>query len=119
YQRAGDSAGVQLVAMHRLVADIDDGHLGQHALDLGGGWQPPARGPVADLLAWERTVGSRSWTVGLGRLLERCGSWWRTQGSAARARIGLLAAHHLISVDAEIPSRTLITALAYADTLGN
>ncbi len=119
YDRAGDSAGAHLVAMHRLVADIDDGYLGQHALDLGGGWRPPVHGPVADLLAWERTVGSRSWTVGLGRLLERCGSGWRAQGSAARARIGLLAAHHLISIEPQIPSQTLITALAYADTLGN
>ena len=48
--RSGDSAAYHLAAMHMLVADIDEGLLGRHQLDLGGGWHPPSRGPVADLL---------------------------------------------------------------------
>ncbi|MFG2486207.1 CHAT domain-containing protein [Streptomyces virginiae] len=118
FDAAGDSAGHHLAAMHALVGNIDDGRLGEAALDLGGGWHRPARGPVADALAWAETVGSRSWCVGLGRLLERCGDHWTHHRSVARSRIAYLAALHLVSVDPTFPSQTLVTAVADAD-IGN
>ncbi len=116
---SGDGATVQLVRMHRLVADIEEGRLGQHALDLGSGWHRPGHGPVADLLDWTASVGSRSWCVGLGRLLERCAGRWNAAGSLTRARIGYLAALQLVSVDARVPAQTLVTAVAYADARSN
>jgi CHAT domain-containing protein len=114
--RAGDSAAYHLAAMHLLVADIDEGLIGRHQLDLGGGWHPPSRGPVADLLGWAATVGSRSWCVGLGRLLQRCGDVWQQAGSAARARVAYLAAVQLISTDRAVPSDTLHTAIAQVES---
>ncbi|HQR27396.1 MAG TPA: CHAT domain-containing protein, partial [Nocardioides sp.] len=119
YAVAGDSAAAQLVAVHRLVADIDDGVLGAHALDLGSGWHRPGHGPVAGVLAWADSVGSRSWCVGLGRLLQRCGEEWDARGSAPRARVAYLAAVQLIAVEPRIPSRTFLTAVAHADTRNN
>ncbi|MFD3547043.1 CHAT domain-containing protein [Streptomyces sp. NPDC058655] len=115
----GDSAGYHLAAMHALVCDIDEGRLGQHALDLGGGWSRPVHGPVADALEWAQTVGSRSWCVGLGRLLERCGDHWAAHGSSLRSRIGYLAALQLMSADPDFPSETLVTAVADGDTSTN
>ncbi|MFC0682796.1 CHAT domain-containing protein [Lysobacter korlensis] len=119
YRLAGDSAGVQLATIHRVVADIDDGRLGSLALELGGGWRPPERGPVSDVVVWAETVGSRSWCVGLSRLLERVGGAWTSAGSAHRARIAYLAALGLASVDRSFPSRTLVTAVADADSRSN
>ncbi|SDP03058.1 CHAT domain-containing protein [Pedococcus dokdonensis] len=113
--RSGDSAAYHLAAVHTLVADIDEGLLGQHQLDLGGGWHPPTHGPVADLLSWADTVGSRSWCVGLGRLLQRCGDAWQQAGSAARARVAYLAAVQLVSTDSAVPSDTLHTAIAQVE----
>jgi CHAT domain-containing protein len=113
---AGDSAAYQLAAVHGMVADIDEGLLGRHQLDLGGGWHPPTHGPVADLLTWAGTVGSRSWCVGLGRLLQRCGDAWSQAGSAARARVAYLAAVQLISTDPAVPADTLHTAVAQVES---
>lgn len=114
-RRAGDSAAHHLAAVHELVADIDGGRLGQHLLQLGGGWSPPQYGPVAKILQWAATAGSRSWCVGLGRLLQRCGDRWFNEGSIPRARVAYLAALPLISSDPSVPVRTLQTALAHAD----
>lgn len=114
--RAGDTAAYHLAAVHLLVADIDEGLLGRHQLDLGGGWHPPTHGPVADVLAWAAAVGSRSWCVGLGRLLQRCGDVWQQAGSAARARVAYLAAVQLISTDSAVPSDTLHTAVAQVES---
>lgn len=114
-RRAGDSATHHLAAVHELVTDIDEGRLGQHLLQLGGGWSPPQHGPVADVLEWAATAGSRSWCVGLGRLLQRCGDRWVAEGSIPRARVAYLAALPLISSDPSVPSRTLQTALAHVD----
>ncbi|MCL6667523.1 CHAT domain-containing protein [Streptomyces panaciradicis] len=119
FDSAGDSAGYHLAMMHRLVADIDDGTLGRHALDLGGGWHRPRHGPVAETVAWAETAGSSSWCVGLGRLLERCGDHWAAQRSTPRSRVAYLSALHLISVDPDLPTRTLITAVAKADSDSN
>lgn len=116
---AGDGAGAHLAAVHLLVADIDEGRLGEHTLWLGGGWHPPAQGPVADLLRWAESVGSRSWCVGLGRLLERCGDHWSAGGSAPRARVAYLAALPLISTDPGVPSRVLLTSVADVDMRSN
>ena len=116
---AGDSAGAHLVGIHRVVADIEAGRLGGLALELGGGWRPPDRGALADLIAWAETVGSRSWCVGLSRLLERSGGAWTAMGSAPRARIAYLAALALASVERTFPSRTLVTAVAAADSRAN
>jgi CHAT domain-containing protein len=113
--RAGDTAAYHLAAVHELVADIDDGHLGQHQLQLGGGWSPPQHGPVAELLQWTATAGSRSWCVGLGRLLQRCGDRWVAEGSSPRARVAYLAALPLISSDPSVPGRTVQTAIAHVD----
>lgn len=114
-RRAGDSAAYHLAAIHELVADVDDGLLGRHLLQLGGGWSPPQHGPVADLLRWAASVGSRSWCVGLGRLLQRCGDRWVDEGSAPRARVAYLAALPLVSSDPSVPGRTLQTAVAHMD----
>lgn len=114
-RRAGDTAAYHLAVVHELVADIDDGRLGQHLLQLGGGWSQPQHGPVAELLQWAATAGSRSWCVGLGRLLQRCGDRWVAEGSAPRARVGYLAALPLISSDPSVPGRTLQTAVAHVD----
>lgn len=119
YAEAGDGAGYQLAAIHRMVADIDEGLLGDHALTLGSGWHPPARGPVADVLVWAETVGSRSWAVGLGRLVQRCAEQWDAARSAPRARIGYLAALQLISLEPRIPRHTFVTAVAHADSRNN
>ncbi|WP_405889714.1 CHAT domain-containing protein [Streptomyces sp. NBC_00133] len=119
FRIAGDSASYHLAAIHELVTDIDEGVLGRHALDLGGGWHRPTQGPVADALAWAETMGSRSWCVGLGRLLERCGDQWSAQRSAVRSRIAYLAALQLISMDPDVPSQTLLTAVADADSRNN
>jgi len=114
-RRAGDAPAHHLAAVHELVADIDEGRLGQHLLQLGGGWSPPQHGPVAEVLQWAATAGSRSWCVGLGRLLQRCGDRWALEGSIPRARVAYLAALPLISSDPSVPARTLQTALAHAD----
>ena len=114
-RRAGDTATYHLAVVHELVADIDDGLLGQHLLQLGGGWSPPQHGPVAELLQWAETAGSRSWCVGLGRLLQRCGDRWNVEGSAPRARVAYLAALPLVSSDPSVPGRTLQTAVAHVD----
>lgn len=116
---AGDGAAYHLMAMHLLVADIEEGRLARHALDLGGGWQPPVHGPVAEVLDWQRTVGSTGWTVGLGRLLERCAGEWYARGDAARSRVAYLAALHLISSNPSVPVRQLITQVAAVDSANN
>ncbi|MFN8192794.1 MAG: CHAT domain-containing protein [Nocardioidaceae bacterium] len=115
-QRAGDGATHQLAAVHQLVADVDDGLLAQHQLQLGGGWSPPQHGPVAGLLTWAATSGSRSWCVGLGRLLQRCGERWAAEGSSPRARVALLAALPLVGSEPSMPSRALQTAVAHVDS---
>jgi CHAT domain-containing protein len=115
-RRAGDSAAYHMAVVHELIADIDDGRLGQHLLQLGGGWSPPEHGPVAELLRWAATTGSRSWCVGLGRLLQRCGDRWVAEGSTPRARVAYLAAVPLISSDPAVPGRTVQTALADVDS---
>ncbi len=114
-RRAGDTAAYHLAVVHELVADIDDGRLAQHQLQLGGGWSPPEHGPVAELLRWTESAGSRSWCVGLGRLLQRCGDRWVAEGSALRARVAYLAALPLVSSDPSVPARTLQTAVAHVD----
>lgn len=112
---ARDSASQHLVAIHQLVAEIDEGVLSQHALDLGSGWHTPTKGPIADVLAWARSAGSVSWCVGLGRLLQRCGDSWTTGGSAPRARIAYLGALALMSAEPAVPSLDLMTAIANSD----
>ena len=71
---------------------------------------------MADVLAWAASVGSRSWCVGLGRLLQRCGDGWQRQGSAPRARVAYLAAVQLISTDAAVPADTLHTAISQVES---
>jgi CHAT domain-containing protein len=115
-RNAGDTAAYHLAVVHELIADIDDGLLGQHLLQLGGGWSPPQHGPVAELLRWAASAGSRSWCVGLGRLLQRCGDGWVAEGSSPRARVAYLAALPLISSDPSVPGRTLQTAVAHVDS---
>ena len=78
-----------------------------------------SRGPIADLLTWTETVGSQSWCVGLGRLLERCGDYWSTNDSDARSRIAYLAALQLISNRPNTPAQILISAVAAADLRSN
>jgi CHAT domain-containing protein len=114
-RRSGDTAAYHLAAVHEIVADVDDGRLGRHLLQLGGGWSPPQHGPVAELLLWAATSGSRSWCVGLGRLLQRCGDRWVAEDSAPRAKVAYLAALPLISSDPSVPGRTLQTAIAHVD----
>lgn len=119
FASSGDEAALQVVGVHRFLADLDEGRLGQHALDLGGGWHRPEHGPVADLLTWTETAGSRSWCVGLGRLVERFAQRWSDAGDLGRTRIAYLAALQLVSTDTQVPSQTLLTAVAYADSRSN
>lgn len=99
YRRCGDQMGYHLAAIHTMVADIEQGQLFLHAADLGDGWHRPTRGTVADLLDWATTVGSTSWAVGLGRMLEQCAAQWRARGNAIGARVGFLAAAALQALD--------------------
>lgn len=119
YRGAGDTAGLQLAGIHQVIADIEEGRLASLALELGGGWQRPERGRLHDAIEWAETVGSRSWCIGLSRLLERSANTWTASGSAPRARIAYLGALGLASVERSYPSRTLITAVARSDSQSN
>ncbi|MEU4427412.1 CHAT domain-containing protein, partial [Actinoplanes sp. NPDC024001] len=109
---AGDTAGVQLSAVHLLIADLDEGLFAAHAAALGDGGRPPEHGPVAGVLGWAASIGSRAWCTGLGRLLQRAAEHWQAHGDPARARLGYLAALPLLAADPALPARPVITALA-------
>jgi CHAT domain-containing protein len=119
YRATGDVAGVHLTTIHLVIADIEEGRLYEHALTLGSGWQPTEHGPIADVLTWAHTDGSRAWSVGLGRLLQRAAEAWRMKGSIERARVGYMAALPLLALGATIPTHTITTALAYLDSRSN
>ncbi|MFC7534096.1 hypothetical protein [Actinoplanes sp. GCM10030250] len=96
---AGDSAGVQLSAVHLLIADIDEG--------------VPARPEVVTgVLDWAASVGSRTWCAGLGRLVQRAAEHWQARGRAAAARAGYLAALPLLGGDPGLPTRDVVLDLA-------
>lgn len=106
YLEAGDIAAVQLARIHRVIADIDDYRLGGNA--------------VTELIDWAATVGSTSWSAGLGRLLERTGAALGADGSKVRARVANLAALRLAASGTKVdPSRALVTAVASADSRFN
>jgi hypothetical protein len=96
---AGDTAGVQLCAVHLLIADLDEG-------------APGDPGTVPGVLEWAATVGSRTWCAGLGRLVQRAAEHWRGNGSVARARAGYLAALPLLAGDPGLPARDVVMDLA-------
>ena len=114
YQRCGDQMGYHLAGIHAMIADIERGHLARYAADLGNGWFRPTQGPVARLLDWATSVGSTSWAVGLGILLERCAAGWFQDGKLSRARLGFLAAAALQALDPNRPS--LAYEIVHCDT---
>lgn len=116
YSVAGDMGGVTLINTHLVVADLDDGRLAQHNLAFGSGRQPPLTGPIAGIRNWSLTDGSKSWAVGLGRLLERVGQAWVVSGRQSRARVALLAALPLLRLNSDIPTRSVDTAIAAVDS---
>lgn len=99
---------MQLSAVHLLIADLDEGRVPT----LGCGNRAPERGPVAGVLNWAASVGSRAWCAGLGRLLQRAAEHWQADGSLSRARLGYLAALPLLAADPALPTRSVVTALA-------
>ncbi|MBG0564270.1 CHAT domain-containing protein [Actinoplanes aureus] len=113
---AGDTAGVQLAAVHLLIADLDEGLFADHVATLSQAGQPPEHGPVAGVLAWSASVGSRAWCTGLGRVLQRAAEHWQARGSVARARLGYLAALPLLGADPALPTRPVVTALAAVES---
>ncbi|MEV6306371.1 hypothetical protein AB0M02_43660 [Actinoplanes sp. NPDC051861] len=96
---AGDTAGVQLSAVHLLIADIDER-------------TEPTEDVVAGVLAWTGSVGSRTWCAGLGRLLQRAAEHWRSVDCAERARAAYLAALPLLARDPELPTQSVVMDLA-------
>lgn len=116
---AGDGALERLVLVHRVIADVDAGRLTQHAVDLGGGWRPPTTGPIADVVAWGGSVGSRSWCVGLSLLLERFAGSCYAGGSPARGRVAATAAAVVRAVDPDFSPRQVLGAMAQADSASN
>lgn len=119
YEALGDGAGVWLAATHLLVCDLDGGAIYQHMLDLGSGWHRPRAGVIAQIADWTDESGSRSWAVGLGRLLERVAGALSMDASRWQARTAYVAALPLLGLDPSIPQLTLLTALTDLDSRDN
>ena len=115
YESAGDRSGTTLVAAHEVIADLSEGRLAAHSLNLGSGWEPPASGPISRIRDWALSDGSQSWAVGLGRLLQRVGEAWLASGEQNRARVALLAALPLLTLNPRLPTRRVRTAVASLD----
>jgi len=118
-QQAGDSAGWALAMAHLFLADLADGAIATHALELGSGWTRPKSGPIAALIDWALHDGSRSWVVGLGRLIQACANQWKSQGEHRRAQLAFFAALQLVALEPSLSTRPIATAAASAEAALN
>jgi CHAT domain-containing protein len=117
--QAGDSAGRLLAMTHLFLADLADGDIARHALELGSGLMPPVAGPISEMINWAKSDGSHAWTVGLGRLLQAAAKAWANANEMRRAQLAYLAALQLLSVEPAILSLTVVTAIAETEVAQN
>lgn len=117
--RNGSSATSALVDAHMFIADVSDGRWHAPMRDVGSGWSLPTSGRLAAIRAWAETDGSTSWCVGLGRLLERSGDYWKSRDDSERATLAYQGALVLQGLEPRIPTRTLATAVAGLDASRN
>jgi CHAT domain-containing protein len=112
---AGDSAGHWLTVVHDLLADVGLRRIAAIRLSAGTSFDLEAHGPIAALCRWGEQDGSASWTTGLGRILQRAGADWDSQGDYPRAELAYEMAVPLVpSSGAEAPA-TAVLALAGLD----
>jgi CHAT domain-containing protein len=115
FERAGDTASVWLVAVHRLLADVASGKVARTRRAHGTAFDLAPHGTIAALLRWRDEAGSATWTTGLGQLLQRAAARWEAAGDYDRAEVTYGMALPLVPASGVESSAMVLVELASVD----